>query len=99
MTLTVNREHDIDCDLTVTLTVTSLCSVFRTLCGWMLPPRVPFLKLIETEAVTKFYEENYVMQDWLVPLSAMKQTIVTCHQQLAVYPLWLCPFRVFNTGK
>jgi len=72
--------------------------IFRTLLGWMLPPRVPFLKLIESEAVTKFYEENYVMQDWLVPLDRMLDTIKICEKELSVYPLWLCPFVVFNTG-
>eukprot|EP00743_Colponemidia_sp_Colp-15_P000558 GILK01000626.1.p1 GENE.GILK01000626.1~~GILK01000626.1.p1 ORF type:complete len:546 (-),score=83.25 GILK01000626.1:142-1779(-) len=74
-------------------------ALFRTLFGWLLPPRVAFLKLIESPAVTKFYEENYVMQDWLVPLEKMEEVMDLCHKELAVYPLWLCPHRVYNSGK
>jgi len=74
-------------------------SLFRLAMGWLLPPRVPLLKLIESDAVTKFYEENYVLQDWLVPLDHLLETIKVCHKELAVYPLWLCPHRVYNTGK
>jgi len=81
--------------------VGSVChnAIFRALLGWLLPPRVPFLKLIESEAITRFYEESYVMQDWLVPLEAMDQVIATCEQYLSVYPLWLCPFRVIHHAQ
>eukprot|EP00898_Chlorokybus_atmophyticus_P005170 jgi/Chlat1/5654/Chrsp37S00423 len=74
-------------------------ALFRTALGWMLPPRVPFLKLIESEAITKFYEENYVLQDWLVPLEKLEGIMDVCEKELSVYPLWLCPHRVYNTGK
>jgi len=39
------------------------------------------------------------MQDWLVPLDRMLDTIRICEKELSVYPLWLCPFRVYNTGR
>jgi len=72
--------------------------IFRLLLGWTLPPRVPFLKLIESPAVTEWYEEKYVLQDFMVPLAKMEDLVNLCHKELAVYPLWLCPYRVPNNG-
>ncbi|GBG87533.1 hypothetical protein CBR_g45591 [Chara braunii] len=73
--------------------------LFRLLLGWILPPRVAFLKLIESDSVTNFYEEKYVMQDFLVPLNCMLETMEICEKEIAVYPLWLCPHIMFNTGR
>lgn len=72
--------------------------VFRFFLGWTLPPRVPFLKLIESPSVTEWYEEKYVLQDFMVPLKSMEGLVNLCHKELAVYPLWLCPYRVPNNG-
>jgi delta24-sterol reductase len=72
--------------------------VFRFALGWALPPRVPFLKLIESPSVTEWYEEKYVLQDFMVPLDKMLALMNLCHKELAVYPLWLCPYKVPNNG-
>lgn len=37
-------------------------SVFRYLFGWMMPPRISLLKLTQTEALRKLYEEHHVVQ-------------------------------------
>lgn len=72
--------------------------LFRFALGWVLPPRVPFLKLIESPTVTEWYEEKYVLQDFMVPLDKMLALVNLCHKELAVYPLWLCPYKVPNDG-
>jgi len=72
--------------------------IFRFVLGWTLPPRVAFLKLIESPTVTEWYEEKYVLQDFMAPLDAMEGLVNLCHKELAVYPLWLCPYRVPNNG-
>ncbi|KAL1922149.1 uncharacterized protein VTP21DRAFT_10791 [Calcarisporiella thermophila] len=72
--------------------------LFRLLFGWALPPRVPFLKLIESDEMTKFYETNYVIQDLLVPVEALEETITECERKVAVYPVWICGFKLFNYG-
>ena len=40
--------------------------IFRFLLGWAVPPKVSFLKLTQTEALQKMYEEQHVIQDMLV---------------------------------
>ena len=37
--------------------------LFRLLLGWAVPPKVSFLKLTQTEALRKMYEEQHVIQD------------------------------------
>jgi len=66
--------------------------LFRYLFGWIVPPKISLLKLTQTEAVKKLYENNHVIQDMLVPVSVMKQSIEIFHKFFEVYPLWLCPF-------
>lgn len=44
--------------------------------------------------VTEWYEEKYVLQDFMAPLDKMLNLVNLCHKELAVYPLWLCPYKV-----
>ena len=50
--------------------------LFRLLLGWAVPPKVSFLKLTQTEALRKMYEEQHVIQDMLVPISAMANPLL-----------------------
>lgn len=49
--------------------------IFRYLFGWMVPPKVSFLKLTQPAAVKKLYEANHMIQDMLVPLSHLKEAL------------------------
>ncbi|XP_017782757.1 PREDICTED: delta(24)-sterol reductase-like [Nicrophorus vespilloides] len=66
--------------------------VFRYLLGWIVPPKISLLKLTQTEAVKRLYENCHVIQDMLVPMKSMEECIRAIHDNLKVYPLWLCPF-------
>jgi len=66
---------------------------FRSLYGWMLPPKVPFLKLTQNEFIRKYYEDHHVLQDVLVPVSILQETLKKFNQWLKVYPIRLCPCR------
>jgi Delta24-sterol reductase len=68
--------------------------VFRFLCGWMMPPRISLLKLTQTEALRKLYEEHHVVQDMLVPVRHLNESLDVFQEVFAVYPLWLCPMRI-----
>lgn len=72
--------------------------VFRVLCGWMVPPKVSLLKLTETETTKRLYEEHHVVQDMLVPITTLKESIDVFHREFDLYPLWLCPMAVYSTG-
>ncbi|XP_071799602.1 delta(24)-sterol reductase-like [Asterias amurensis] len=66
--------------------------VFRYLCGWMVPPQISLLKLTQGETIRKLYEQNHVLQDMLVPLNKLPETIECFERETKLYPLWLCPF-------
>ncbi len=70
---------------------------FRYLLGWMSPPDISLLKLSETEAIHELYDTYHMDQDFLVPISSLEQSLVTFHQEVNYYPLWLCPMKVFDT--
>ncbi|XP_060516051.1 delta(24)-sterol reductase-like isoform X3 [Cylas formicarius] len=65
---------------------------FRWLLGWMMPPKISLLKLTQTEAVKKLYENNHVIQDMLVPIETMKDSVRVFKDNVDVFPIWLCPF-------
>lgn len=70
--------------------------LFRLILGWAVPPKVSFLKLTQTEAVRRLYEEKHVAQDMLVPLSKTSECLDVFHEKYEVYPLWICPYRAYD---
>lgn len=68
--------------------------LFRYFLGWIVPPKVSLLKLTQTEAVRKLYENNHVIQDMLVPIETLKNSIEKFHEVLEIYPMWVCPFKL-----
>ncbi|KAL7001512.1 Delta(24)-sterol [Sarracenia purpurea var. burkii] len=69
---------------------------FRFLLGWMLPPKVSLLKATQGEAIRNYYHEMHVIQDMLVPLYKLGDALEWVHKEMEVYPLWLCPHRLFK---
>ncbi|XP_036377811.1 delta(24)-sterol reductase [Megalops cyprinoides] len=65
---------------------------FRYLFGWMVPPKISLLKLTQGETIRRLYEQHHVVQDMLVPMKHMQSAISCFHNDIHVYPLWLCPF-------
>ncbi len=68
--------------------------VFRYLFGWLIPPKVSLLKWTQGKAIKKLYEEHHVIQDMLVPIKDGLKSLEFFHDEVAVYPIWLCPFRL-----
>ncbi|KAK7889562.1 hypothetical protein WMY93_025122 [Mugilogobius chulae] len=66
--------------------------LFRWVFGWMVPPKISLLKLTQGETIRKLYEQHHVVQDMLVPMKHLQDAITRFHQEINVYPLWLCPF-------
>ncbi|KAG7316673.1 hypothetical protein KOW79_020214 [Hemibagrus wyckioides] len=66
--------------------------LFRYLFGWMVPPKISLLKLTQGETIRRLYEQHHVVQDMLVPMKHIHKAISQFHQDIHVYPLWLCPF-------
>lgn len=70
--------------------------VFRYLFGMLMPPKVSFLKLTQTETLREMYEKQHVIQDMLVPLSEMSSTLRNFQEHYNLYPLWICPHRHYS---
>lgn len=65
--------------------------IFRWIFGWLMPPKVSFLKLSQTEMTRKLTEETHVAQDFLVPTKELGRFLKICDTEFdRVYPLWLC---------
>lgn len=70
--------------------------IFRYLFGWMVPPKISLLKLTQGQTIKDMYEKHQIIQDMLVPLNTLADSLNFFHQELNIYPLWLCPFKLFN---
>lgn len=69
---------------------------FRYLFGWLMPPKVSLLKATQGEAIRNYYHDNHVIQDMLVPLYKVGEALEFVHREMEVYPLWLCPHRLYK---
>ncbi|XP_045160263.2 delta(24)-sterol reductase-like [Mercenaria mercenaria] len=70
--------------------------IFRYLLGWTVPPKVSLLKLTQGETIKKLYEKHQVIQDMLIPLGKLDEALDVFHKEFELYPLWLCPFMLYN---
>lgn len=62
--------------------------VFRILCGWMVPPKVSLLKLTQGETVKKLYENHHMVQDMLVPMDKLDESLDCFHDEVQVSIAW-----------
>ncbi|CAD6248873.1 unnamed protein product [Miscanthus lutarioriparius] len=69
---------------------------FRFLLGWLMPPKISLLKITQGEAIRNYYHDNHVIQDVLVPLHKVSDALEFAHRELEVYPVWLCPHRLYK---
>lgn len=59
-----------------------------------MPVKVSLLKITQTAAIKKLYEENHIIQDMLVPITKMEKSLREIDDAVQVYPIWLCPFNL-----
>lgn len=75
----------------------ALNPLFLFLFGWLLPIKISLLKLTQTETTRRLYEENHVVQDMLVPVKTLSESLDVFENLYDLYPLWLCPMKVCKT--
>src|SRR5690606_23074702 len=68
--------------------------LLRWLLGWALPPRISLLKYFETETTKNLREKFHVVQDMLMPVSKLKDSLLHFDAHYNIYPLWLSPMRI-----
>lgn len=57
-----------------------------------MPPKVSLLKLTQTEATKRLYDNNHMIQDMLVPIETLADSIRLMKEAVNIFPIWLCPF-------
>jgi Delta24-sterol reductase len=68
--------------------------LFRVLLGWALPPSIELLKYTETETTRRLSEKHQILQDMLMPISHMKESLTYFDDRCDIYPLWLSPMTI-----
>lgn len=61
-----------------------------------MPPKISLLKITQGEAIRNYYHDRHVIQDVLLPLHRLSDALEFAHRELEVYPVWLCPHRLFK---
>ena len=72
--------------------------IFRALMGWLMPPRIAFIKWSTTPAVREMTFTKQVFQDIVLPMSAMSRAIDLSHRLFEMYPVLLYPSRIYDHG-
>lgn len=63
-----------------------------------MPYNFGLLKRIREACIPEEATNNFVLQDFGLPLRHLKKGIEFYHEQVEVYPVWLCPAKAFDTG-
>lgn len=66
--------------------------LFRFFLGWLMPPKVSLLKLTQTPTIKNLYDKHHVVEDYLLPMGELRTTLDYIHENIQIYPLWICPF-------
>jgi len=72
---------------------------FRILCGWLLPPKISFLKMTTPQQLHEMHEKKHIIEDYLVPMANLADTLDLQDKIIGIYPLWLCPCKILHTEK
>jgi len=73
--------------------------LFRIPFGWLLPPKVAFLKFTTTPGVRELTFTKQVFQDIVLPLAKLEDQINTSEKLFDLYPLLVYACRVYDHGE
>jgi len=63
----------------------------RLLTGWILPMNQQLLQLVKETFLGGDFEDNFVLQDFILQLKHIKKAIEFNHEVTGIYPLWMVP--------
>lgn len=72
--------------------------LFRTLFGWLLPPKPAFLKWTTTPGVRAYTFTKQVFQDIVLPLNELEKQIEVATELFEKYPLLVYPCKIIDHG-
>jgi len=68
--------------------------IARLLTGWALPMNHQLLQLVRDTAIGGDMADNCVLQDFILPLPALKEGVELSHVTTGLYPLWMVPAKM-----
>jgi Delta24-sterol reductase len=72
---------------------------YRYLFGWLGAPKISLLKATMTKEIRQRVINKHIVQDIIVPLSVMSETVDLFHDLFEVYPLLCFPIAMFDHGE
>lgn len=72
---------------------------YRWFFAWMGAPKISLMKYSMTRELRRRALKNRVAQDIIIPVRHMTEALRFIDAQYGIYPLWVCPVRLFNHGK
>jgi delta24-sterol reductase len=72
--------------------------LFRYTLGWLMPPKVALMRLVQTESIRKYRDQRNAVQDVLTPIRHLRACLEMVDREFEVYPLWLCAHKMFRTS-
>jgi len=71
--------------------------LFRWLLGWIYPINFQLAKLVLPQAFYEMYfVTNHMLQDFIIPLWGLETSLDFIHTNFEIYPIWLCPCKIFK---
>lgn len=71
----------------------------RFLTGWALPLNHQLLQLLRDSLLEEQQEENSVLQDFIIPVSRLKEGVELTEKITGIYPLWMVPTKLEHTEE
>jgi len=65
--------------------------IARLLTGWILPMNQQLLQLVKETFLGGDFEDNFVLQDFILPIRHIKAAVEFNHDVTGIYPLWMVP--------
>ncbi|XP_068620513.1 delta(24)-sterol reductase-like [Battus philenor] len=72
--------------------------IFRTLFGWLLPPKPAFLKFTTTPGVRAYTFTKQVFQDIVLPIAELERQIEIASNLFEKFPLLVYPCKIIDHG-
>jgi len=73
--------------------------LFRYTLGWLLPPKIAFLKFTTTPGIRALTFTKQVFQDIVLPMNQLEDQIDKNEELFDLYPILIYPCRVYDHGQ
>ena len=67
--------------------------IARFLTGWLLPMNYQLLSFLKETFFGDDFEDNLMIQDFIIPLKHVKESLTLNDSLTNIYPVWLVPSR------